>query len=51
MKKIPRYLKQKNGQRDYERQLLLSQSVKNNNYMGSDREKSNIVIAIIWKNQ
>jgi hypothetical protein len=40
---------QKLKQRDYERQLLLSQNWKNYNEMGSNREKSNIAIAILEK--
>ena len=40
---------QKLKQRDSERQLLLSHSCKNDNYMGSKREKSNIAIAILEK--
>ena len=39
-------LKQKLKQRDYERQLLLSQIWESDNKMGSNREKSNIAIAI-----
>ena len=41
---------QKMRQRGSKRQLLLSQSWKRNIYMESNREKTNINIAI-WKNQ
>ena len=37
---------QKLGKRDEERQLLLYQSLKTDNYMGSKRKKSNIAVAI-----
>ena len=40
---------QKLKQRDQERQLLLSQSWKSDNQMGSNREKSNIAISILEK--
>ena len=40
---------QKFKQRDYERKLLLLQSWKSDNKMGSNREMSNIAIAILEK--
>ena len=40
---------QKLKQRDLERQLLLLQSLKSNNKMGSNREKSTIAIAVLAK--